>query len=81
MSDETVITLIIAKALAVCLCVCDRNAVIAVDRHTGREVEEYHPQKKSRLYGITAAYAQCPSGNTPTFPHPIHLLQKCYTVH
>ncbi|XP_041921911.1 nidogen-1 isoform X1 [Alosa sapidissima] len=39
-----------------------RNAVITVDRHTGRELEEFHPQKKSRLYGITAAYAQCPSG-------------------
>ncbi|KAL2083319.1 hypothetical protein ACEWY4_021092 [Coilia grayii] len=39
-----------------------RNAVIMLDRHTGRETEEFHPQKKSRLYGITAAYAQCPSG-------------------
>lgn len=61
----------------VCLCVCDRTAVITVDRHTGRILEEYSPQKKSRLYGITAAYAQCPSGNIPTFPHPIYLAQEC----
>ncbi|KAG7492928.1 hypothetical protein MATL_G00019390 [Megalops atlanticus] len=39
-----------------------RDAVIAVDRAVGRETEEYLPQKRSRLYGITTAYAQCPSG-------------------
>ncbi|XP_077351724.1 nidogen-1 [Festucalex cinctus] len=39
-----------------------RDAVIAVDRYTGRESDEFQPQKRSKLYGITTAYAQCPSG-------------------
>ncbi|XP_067092581.1 nidogen-1 [Osmerus mordax] len=39
-----------------------RDGVIAVDRNTGRETDEFQPQKRTRLYGITTAYAQCPSG-------------------
>ncbi|KAJ8365984.1 hypothetical protein SKAU_G00148150 [Synaphobranchus kaupii] len=39
-----------------------RDAVVAVDRTAGRETDEYLPQKRSRLYGITTAYSQCPSG-------------------
>ncbi|KAJ8285030.1 hypothetical protein COCON_G00038800 [Conger conger] len=39
-----------------------RDAVVAVDRTLGTETDEYLPQKRSRLYGITTAYAQCPSG-------------------
>lgn len=39
-----------------------RDGVIAVDRHTGREIDEFQPQKRTRLYGVTTAYAQCPSG-------------------
>lgn len=39
-----------------------RDAVIAVDRHTGKESDEFQPQKRTKIYGITTAYAQCPSG-------------------
>ncbi|KAG5855571.1 hypothetical protein ANANG_G00050470 [Anguilla anguilla] len=39
-----------------------RDAVVAVDRTLGRETDEYLPVKRSRLYGITTAYSQCPSG-------------------
>uniref|UniRef100_A0A4W3J161 Nidogen 1 n=1 Tax=Callorhinchus milii TaxID=7868 RepID=A0A4W3J161_CALMI len=39
-----------------------RDAVIAVDRISGRESDEQQPRKRSRLYGITVAYSQCPPG-------------------
>ncbi|XP_037534042.1 nidogen-1 [Nematolebias whitei] len=39
-----------------------RDAVIVVDRFTGQESDEFHPQKRTRPYGITTAYAQCLSG-------------------
>ncbi|XP_053292926.1 nidogen-1 [Pleuronectes platessa] len=39
-----------------------RDAVVAVDRYTGKESDEFQPQKRTKLYGITTAYAQCPSG-------------------
>ncbi|XP_044070690.1 nidogen-1 [Siniperca chuatsi] len=39
-----------------------RDAVVAVDRYTGRESDEFQPQKRTKLYGIATAYAQCPSG-------------------
>ncbi|MBN3275121.1 NID1 protein, partial [Polyodon spathula] len=39
-----------------------RDAVIAADRTAGRENDEFQPQKRSRLYGITTAYSQCPRG-------------------
>ncbi|KAG7462833.1 hypothetical protein MATL_G00188960 [Megalops atlanticus] len=39
-----------------------RDAVIMADRPAGRETDEFQPQKRSRLYGITTAYAQCPAG-------------------
>nr|XP_046232520.1 nidogen-1-like [Scatophagus argus] len=37
-----------------------REAVVAVDRQTEKETEEFLPQKRSRLYGITTTPAQCP---------------------
>ncbi|XP_074552133.1 nidogen-1-like [Halichoeres trimaculatus] len=37
-----------------------REAVIAVDRQSARETEEFLPQRRSRLYGITATPTQCP---------------------
>uniref|UniRef100_A0A3P8QDR2 Nidogen 1b n=1 Tax=Astatotilapia calliptera TaxID=8154 RepID=A0A3P8QDR2_ASTCA len=37
-----------------------REAVVAVDRHLGKETEEFLPQKRSRLYGITTTATQCP---------------------
>ncbi|KAA8584008.1 nidogen-1 [Etheostoma spectabile] len=39
-----------------------RDAVIAVDRHAGKELDEFQPQKRTKIYGIATAYAQCPSG-------------------
>lgn len=39
-----------------------RQAVIAVDRMTQREMEEFLPQKRSQLYGITTTPTQCPQG-------------------
>ncbi|KAM9803801.1 nidogen-1 [Neosynchiropus ocellatus] len=39
-----------------------RNAVVAVDRYAGQESDEFQPQKRTKLYGIATAYAQCPSG-------------------
>ncbi|MFT7807036.1 nidogen-1 [Arapaima gigas] len=39
-----------------------RDAVIAANSYAGKETDEFHPQKQSRLYGITTAYAQCPAG-------------------
>uniref|UniRef100_A0A671VNT0 Nidogen 1 n=1 Tax=Sparus aurata TaxID=8175 RepID=A0A671VNT0_SPAAU len=39
-----------------------RDAVVAVDRYAGKESDQFQPQKRTKLYGITTAYAQCPSG-------------------
>ncbi|XP_068183596.1 nidogen-1 [Antennarius striatus] len=39
-----------------------RDAVVAVDRHAGKELDELHPQKRTKLYGIATAYAKCPFG-------------------
>ncbi|XP_035022947.2 nidogen-1 [Hippoglossus stenolepis] len=37
-----------------------REAVVAVDRHSETETEEFLPQRRSRLYGITTTTTQCP---------------------
>ncbi|CAG5946420.1 unnamed protein product [Menidia menidia] len=37
-----------------------REAVVSVDRHLEKETEEFLPQKRSRLYGITTTSKQCP---------------------
>ncbi|XP_051503782.1 nidogen-1 isoform X1 [Myxocyprinus asiaticus] len=39
-----------------------RGSVVVMDLHAGTEVDEFQPQKQTRLYGITTAHAQCPSG-------------------
>ncbi|XP_029306242.1 nidogen-1 isoform X2 [Cottoperca gobio] len=39
-----------------------RDAVVAVDRQVGTESDTFQPQKRTKIYGITTAYAQCPSG-------------------
>ncbi|XP_068597303.1 nidogen-1 [Brachionichthys hirsutus] len=39
-----------------------RDAVVSVDRDAGKESNEFQPQKRTKLYGIATAYAQCPSG-------------------
>uniref|UniRef100_A0A4W6DHN7 Nidogen 1 n=1 Tax=Lates calcarifer TaxID=8187 RepID=A0A4W6DHN7_LATCA len=41
-----------------------REAVVAVDRLSEKEMEEFLPQKRSRLYGITTTPSQCPQGMT-----------------
>lgn len=40
-----------------------REALIAVDRHSRTETEEFLPQKRSRLYGLAATLTRCPQGN------------------
>ncbi|KAF5905183.1 nidogen-1 [Clarias magur] len=40
-----------------------RQAVVSVDQVTGKEVDEFLPQKRSRLYGITSSYPQCPQAD------------------
>ncbi|GAA6100747.1 nidogen-1 isoform X1 [Tachysurus ichikawai] len=37
-----------------------RQAVVSVDHVAGKELDEFLPQKRSRLYGITTSYPQCP---------------------
>ncbi|XP_042243705.1 nidogen-1-like [Thunnus thynnus] len=37
-----------------------REAVVAVDRQSEKETDEFLPQKRSRLYGITTTPTQCP---------------------
>lgn len=40
------------------------------------ENDNFQPHKRSRLYGITTAFAQCPGGNTDdpqAFPAVRHL--------
>uniref|UniRef100_A0A8D0KVY6 Nidogen 1 n=1 Tax=Strix occidentalis caurina TaxID=311401 RepID=A0A8D0KVY6_STROC len=39
-----------------------RDAVVAVDRMNSIEKDNFQPHKRSRLYGITTAFAQCPGG-------------------
>uniref|UniRef100_A0A8C1N0X7 Nidogen 1a n=1 Tax=Cyprinus carpio TaxID=7962 RepID=A0A8C1N0X7_CYPCA len=39
-----------------------RGSVVVVDRYARREVDQFQPQKRTRLYGITTAHAHCPSG-------------------
>ncbi|XP_025964741.1 nidogen-1 isoform X2 [Dromaius novaehollandiae] len=40
-----------------------RDAVVAVDRSISIENDNFQPHKRSRLYGITTAFAQCPGGH------------------
>lgn len=39
-----------------------REAVVAVDRTSQTETEEFLPQMRSRLYGITTTTTHCPQG-------------------
>lgn len=36
-----------------------REAIVAVDRHSAKETDEFLPQRRSRLYGITTTSTQC----------------------
>ncbi|XP_015235084.1 PREDICTED: nidogen-1 [Cyprinodon variegatus] len=39
-----------------------RNAVVEVDHYAEQESDEFLPQKRANVYGITTAYAQCLPG-------------------
>ncbi|NWI56611.1 NID2 protein, partial [Calyptomena viridis] len=41
-----------------------RDGVIAVNKDTGAFTDEYLPEQRSHLYGITAVYPYCPGGKT-----------------
>ncbi|KAM5235573.1 LOW QUALITY PROTEIN: nidogen-2 [Ctenodactylus gundi] len=40
-----------------------RDGVIAVHKDSGQFTDEYLPEQRSHLYGITAVYPYCPPGN------------------
>lgn len=46
----------------ICFWLFCREAVIAVDRRLEKETEEFLPQKRSRVYGITTTPTHCPRG-------------------
>lgn len=39
-----------------------RDGVISVDRDSGQFTDEYLPEQRSHLYGITAVHPYCPAG-------------------
>ncbi|XP_040825948.1 nidogen-2 [Ochotona curzoniae] len=39
-----------------------RDGVLSVDRHSGQLTDEYLPEQRSHLYGITAVHPFCPTG-------------------
>ncbi|XP_019581253.2 nidogen-2 isoform X1 [Rhinolophus sinicus] len=39
-----------------------RDGVISVNRNSGQFTDEYLPEQRSHLYGITAVYPYCPTG-------------------
>ncbi|KFR05826.1 Nidogen-2, partial [Nipponia nippon] len=39
-----------------------RDGVIAIDKESGSFTDEYLPEQRSHLYGITAVYPYCPGG-------------------
>lgn len=39
-----------------------RDGVISVNRDSGQFTDEYLPEQRSHLYGITAVYPYCPTG-------------------
>ncbi|NXX10210.1 NID2 protein, partial [Podargus strigoides] len=41
-----------------------RDGVIAINKETGSFIDEYLPEQRSHLYGITAVYPYCPGGKT-----------------
>lgn len=48
------------------------DGVIAVNKETGSFTDEYLPEHRSHLYGITAVYPYCPGGKTQK-SHPLSL--------
>lgn len=39
--------------------------MISINKENGQITEEYLPEQRSHLYGITAIYPYCPSGESP----------------
>ncbi|XP_037359235.1 nidogen-2 isoform X1 [Talpa occidentalis] len=39
-----------------------RDGVISINRDSGQFIDEYLPEQRSHLYGITAVYPYCPAG-------------------
>ncbi|MEQ2296695.1 hypothetical protein AMECASPLE_027199 [Ameca splendens] len=39
-----------------------RNSIVEVDQNAEKESDEFQPQKRANIYGITTAYAQCLPG-------------------
>ncbi|PNI83393.1 NID2 isoform 2 [Pan troglodytes] len=39
-----------------------RDGVVSVNKHSGQFTDEYLPEQRSHLYGITAVYPYCPTG-------------------
>uniref|UniRef100_A0A8C8E7R5 Nidogen 2 n=1 Tax=Otus sunia TaxID=257818 RepID=A0A8C8E7R5_9STRI len=48
-----------------------RDGVIAIDKASGSFTDEYLPEQRSHLYGITAVYPYCPGGKNATKPTPL----------
>uniref|UniRef100_A0A663E182 Nidogen 2 n=1 Tax=Aquila chrysaetos chrysaetos TaxID=223781 RepID=A0A663E182_AQUCH len=48
-----------------------RDGVIAIDKETGSFTDEYLPEQRSHLYGITAVYPYCPGGKTHNKTYPL----------
>lgn len=55
-----------------------RDGVIAVNKETGSFTDEYLPEQRSHLYGITAVYPYCPGGKTHPKPHPPVNSDSCW---
>uniref|UniRef100_A0A8U7NHW7 Nidogen 2 n=1 Tax=Corvus moneduloides TaxID=1196302 RepID=A0A8U7NHW7_CORMO len=55
-----------------------RDGVIAVNKETGSFTDEYLPEQRSHLYGITAVYPYCPGGKTHPKPHPLVNSDGCW---
>uniref|UniRef100_A0A8C3JVZ3 Nidogen n=1 Tax=Calidris pygmaea TaxID=425635 RepID=A0A8C3JVZ3_9CHAR len=51
-----------------------RDGVIAIDKETGSFTDEYLPEQRSHLYGITAVYPYCPGGKAQENPPPRYYL-------
>lgn len=45
-----------------CFLSVPRDGIISVNRDSGQFTDEYLPDQRSHLYGITAVYPYCPAG-------------------
>lgn len=54
--------------------------MIAIDKETGSFTDEYLPEQRSHLYGITAVYPYCPGGKNTPNPTSSRLPDGCYVL-